>query len=34
MGMLVSAAGALSTFYPSAKKIFDPQNRARIKLIV
>jgi citrate synthase len=27
MGMLVSAAGALSTFYPSAKKIFDPQSR-------
>ena len=27
MGMLVSAAGALSTFYPSAKRIFDPQSR-------
>jgi citrate synthase len=27
MGMLVSAAGALSTFYPSAKKIFDLQSR-------
>ena len=27
MGMLVSAAGALSTFYPGAKKIFDPQSR-------
>ena len=27
MGMLVSAAGALSTFYPSAKKIFDAQSR-------
>jgi citrate synthase len=27
MGMLVSAVGALSTFYPSAKKIFDGQNR-------
>lgn len=27
MGMLVSAVGALSTFYPSAKKIFDVQTR-------
>jgi citrate synthase len=27
MGMLVSAAGALSTFYPGAKKIFDAQSR-------
>ncbi len=27
MGMLVSAVGALSTFYPSAKKIFDAQSR-------
>jgi len=27
MGMLISAAGALSTFYPGAKKIFDVQNR-------
>ncbi|MBM2806276.1 MAG: citrate synthase, partial [Deltaproteobacteria bacterium] len=27
MGMLISAAGALSTFYPGAKKIFDPQSR-------
>jgi len=27
MGMLVSAAGALSTFYPGAKKIFDVQSR-------
>jgi citrate synthase len=27
MGMLVSAVGALSTFYPGAKKIFDPQSR-------
>ena len=27
MGMLVSTVGALSTFYPDAKKIFDAQNR-------
>jgi citrate synthase len=27
MGMLVSAVGALSTFYPGAKKIFDVQTR-------
>jgi citrate synthase len=27
MGMLVSAVGALSTFYPGAKKIFDGQSR-------
>lgn len=27
MGMLVSTVGALSTFYPNAKKIFDAQNR-------
>jgi len=27
MGMLISAVGALSTFYPSAKKIFDVQSR-------
>ena len=27
MGMLVSTVGALSTFYPIAKKIFDAQNR-------
>ncbi|MBM4298471.1 MAG: citrate synthase [Deltaproteobacteria bacterium] len=27
MGMLVSAAGALSTFYPGAKKIFDAKSR-------
>jgi citrate synthase len=27
MGMLISAAAALSTFYPGAKKIFDVQNR-------
>ncbi len=27
MGMLVSTVGALSTFYPNAKRIFDAQNR-------
>ena len=27
MGILVSTAGALSTFYPEAKKIFDAQSR-------
>ena len=27
MGMLVSAAGALSTFYPGAKRIFDVKSR-------
>lgn len=27
MGMLISAAAALSTFYPDAKKIFDPESR-------
>jgi citrate synthase len=27
MGILVSTVGALSTFYPEAKKIFDPQSR-------
>ncbi len=27
MGMLISAVGALSTFYPGAKKIFDVPNR-------
>jgi citrate synthase len=27
MGILVSTVGALSTFYPGAKKIFDPQSR-------
>jgi len=27
MGMLVSTVGALSTFYPNAKKIFDAQSR-------
>jgi citrate synthase len=29
MGMLLSAVGALSTFYPDAKDIKDPQNRYR-----
>jgi citrate synthase len=29
MGMLVSAIAALSTFYPEAKKIFDPEVRQR-----
>jgi citrate synthase len=29
MGMLVSALAALSTFYPDAKDIFDPDNRHR-----
>ncbi|TMA81778.1 MAG: citrate synthase [Deltaproteobacteria bacterium] len=27
MGILVSTVGALSTFYPEAKKIFDPESR-------
>src|ERR1043166_4221605 len=27
MGILVSTVGALSTFYPDAKKIFDPESR-------
>ncbi len=27
MGMLVSAVGALSTYYPESKKIFDPESR-------
>jgi citrate synthase len=27
MGMLISAVAALSTFYPDAKKIFDPESR-------
>ena len=27
MGMLVSAVAALSTFYPEAKDIFDPEYR-------
>ena len=29
MGMLVSAIGALSTFYPEAKQIDDPEIRHR-----
>ena len=29
MGMLVSTVGALSTFYPNAKKILDPEIRRR-----
>ncbi len=29
MGMLVSAVGALSTFYADAKKIFDPESRKK-----
>jgi citrate synthase len=29
MGMLISAVGALSTFYPTAGDIFDPENRRR-----
>jgi len=29
MGMLVSAAAALSTFYPEAKDIFDPEIRSK-----
>jgi citrate synthase len=35
MGMLLGAIGALSTFYPDAKNIFDPANRRlqRIRLI-
>jgi citrate synthase len=35
MGMLISAVGALSTFYPTAGDIFDPENRRRqiIRLI-
>jgi citrate synthase len=35
MGMLISAVGALSTFYPTAGDIFDPENRHRqiIRLI-
>src|SRR5436309_4362723 len=27
MGILVSTVGALSTFYPEAKKVFDPESR-------
>ncbi len=35
MGMLLGAVGALSTFYPDAKDIADPQNRylQRVRLI-
>jgi citrate synthase len=35
MGMLLGAVGALSTFYPDAKNISDPQNRylQRVRLI-
>ena len=35
MGMLVSAVAALSTFYPEAKDIFDPETRDKqiIRLI-
>jgi citrate synthase len=35
MGMLLGAVGALSTFYPDAKQIADPENRylQRIRLI-
>jgi citrate synthase len=35
MGMLISAVAALSTFYPTAGDIFDPENRKRqiIRLI-
>ena len=35
MGMLLGAVGALSTFYPDAKEIFDPENRhlQRVRLI-
>jgi len=35
MGMLVSAVAALSTFYPEAKNIFDPESREKqiIRLI-
>ena len=36
MGMFISTVGALSTFYPDAKNIFDRANRAgcrRIRLI-
>ena len=29
MGMLVSAIAALSTFYPDADEIHDPENRYR-----
>ena len=35
MGMLLGAVGALSTFYPDAKNVSDPQNRylQRVRLI-
>jgi citrate synthase len=35
MGMLLGAMGALSTFYPDAKDIFDPENRylQRVRLV-
>src|SRR5437899_6833852 len=35
MGMLLGAVGALSTFYPDAKNIGDPENRylQRVRLI-
>ena len=35
MGMLLGAVGALSTFYPDAKNIADPENRylQRVRLI-
>ncbi|MGH7561870.1 MAG: citrate synthase [Gemmatimonadales bacterium] len=35
MGMLLGAVGALSTFYPDAKQIRDPQNRyiQRVRLV-
>jgi citrate synthase len=35
MGMLLGAVGALSTFYPDAKNIHDPQNRylQRVRLL-
>jgi citrate synthase len=35
MGMLLGTIGALSTFYPDAKDIFDPENRylQRVRLI-
>ena len=32
MGMLLGAVGALSTFYPDAKHIHDPENRALQKV--
>ena len=35
MGMFVSTLGALSTFYPEAKKVHDPENRAlQIKRLI